>query len=52
MQSLYEYIDKEILPTDLGGYTQIDTEKLREKVYDCNNDILESFEKRRSIFLN
>ncbi|XP_049822215.1 retinaldehyde-binding protein 1 isoform X2 [Aethina tumida] len=52
MQSLYEYIDKEILPTDLGGYTQIDTEKLREKVYVCNNDILESFEKRRSIFLN
>lgn len=41
--SLYKYIDKDILPPDYGGNIAVDYKDIYEKLYQRNDQILESF---------
>ncbi|CAH0556803.1 unnamed protein product [Brassicogethes aeneus] len=51
LDSLHSYIDPDKLPQEYGGYIKVDVEKLIQPVYDKDNEILESFQKRREVYL-
>ncbi|KAJ8960657.1 hypothetical protein NQ314_006049 [Rhamnusium bicolor] len=49
--SLYEYIDREVLPPEYGGTNNMDFTKYREQVYQNNEEIANSFRINRELYL-